>query len=99
METARIENALISVSDKLGLAEFARGLASAGVRIYSTGGTARHLRENGLEVVDVAQYTGFPEMMDGRVKTLHPKIFAGILCRRDRQDDMRSIQELSLIHI
>ncbi len=97
METARIENALISVSDKLGLAEFARGLASAGVRIYSTGGTARHLRENGLEVVDVAQYTGFPEMMDGRVKTLHPKIFAGILCRRDRQDDMRSIQEHQIV--
>jgi len=84
---------LISVSDKLGLAEFARGLAAAGVEIYSTGGTRKHLEEHGLKVVDVAQYTGFPEMMHGRLKTLHPKIFGGILCRHDEPEDMSALAE------
>lgn len=89
----KITRALISVSDKLGVADFARGLADVGIEIYSTGGTRRHLENAGIEVHDVSSYTEFPEMMDGRVKTLHPKIFAGILCRHDRDDDMDSLEE------
>ena len=88
---------LISVSDKLGLVDFARGLETAGVEIYSTGGTRRHLEQSGIEVLDVAEYGGFPEMMDGRVKTLHPRIFAGILCRHDREDDMASLEEHDIL--
>ena len=78
---ARIERALISVSDKRGIVEFAKGLAAVGVEILSTGGTARALREGGVEVVDVSSYTESPEIMDGRVKTLHPRIHGGILMR------------------
>jgi len=78
-----IKQALLSVSDKTGIVEFARGLAGFGVRLISTGGTAALLREAGLAVTEVADYTGFPEMLDGRVKTLHPAIHAGILARRD----------------
>jgi len=92
-----IQQALISVSDKTGLEELAAGLIAASVRIYSTGGTARFLTERGIPVVDVASYTGFPEMMDGRVKTLHPKIFAGILCRHDREDDQASLDEHGIV--
>ncbi len=88
-----IRNALISVSDKLGLAVLAEGLHRAGVRIFSTGGTRRHLEECDIPVEDVAEYTGFPEMLDGRVKTLHPKIFGGILARRDRKDHLAAIDE------
>jgi phosphoribosylaminoimidazolecarboxamide formyltransferase/IMP cyclohydrolase len=91
MNSPRIRRAIISVSDKLGLAGFARGLSEAGVEIYSTGGTRRHLESEGCTVHDIAAYTGFPEMMDGRVKTLHPKVFAGILCRRERADDMQAL--------
>jgi len=80
---AVIKQALISVSDKTGLVELGRGLQGFGVRILSTGGTAKLLREAGLNVTEVGDYTGFPEMLDGRVKTLHPKIHAGILARRD----------------
>jgi len=76
-----ITRALISVSDKTGVVEFARDLADAGVEILSTGGTAKLLRENSIDVMEVSDYTGFPEMMDGRVKTLHPKIHGGILGR------------------
>ena len=79
----RIERALLSVSDKTGLVAFARGLREVGVTILSTGGTARALREAGIEVVDVSDHTGSPEILDGRVKTLHPKIHGGILARRD----------------
>ena len=79
----KIAQALLSVSDKTGLVEFARGLREAGVRLLSTGGTARALVDAGLDVTEVADYTGFPEMLDGRVKTLHPKIHGGILGRRD----------------
>ena len=89
----QIKRALISVSDKTGLADFAKALADAGVQIYSTGGTRRHLEEQGLEVQDISAYTDFPEMMDGRLKTLHPKVFGGILCRHDRDDDMSAIAE------
>ena len=78
-----IKRALLSVTDKGGLAEFAQALAGFGVEILSTGGTAKILRDAGLKVVEVSDYTGFPEMLDGRVKTLHPKIHGGILGRRD----------------
>ena len=79
----KISRALISVSDKDGLVEFARSLEQAGVEILSTGGTAKALSDNGLKVTEVSEVTGFPEIMDGRVKTLHPKIHGGILGRRD----------------
>ena len=68
-------------------------LDRAGVEILSTGGTARALREAGIQAIDISDYTGFPEMMDGRLKTLHPKVFGGILCRHDRDDDMQAIGE------
>ncbi|MBC8356153.1 MAG: bifunctional phosphoribosylaminoimidazolecarboxamide formyltransferase/IMP cyclohydrolase [Planctomycetes bacterium] len=97
MDSPRVRRALISVSDKLGLAGFAHGLANAGVEIYSTGGTRRHLEGQGIRVLDVSAYTGFPEMMDGRLKTLHPKVFGGILCRHDRPDDMQSIEEHEIV--
>ena len=96
-ESVPIRNALISVSDKLGLADLAAGLSQAGVTIYSTGGTRRHLEQSGVEVKDVAEYTGFPEMLDGRVKTLHPRVFGGILAIRDRQDHMDAISEHDII--
>ncbi len=78
-----IKQALISVSDKTGVLEFARALAAMNVKLLSTGGTAKLLADNGLQVTEVADYTGFPEMLDGRVKTLHPKVHGGILARRD----------------
>jgi phosphoribosylaminoimidazolecarboxamide formyltransferase / IMP cyclohydrolase len=81
--TATVKRALLSVSDKTGIVEFARGLAARGVALLSTGGTAQLLAAQGIDVTDVGRYTGFPEMLDGRVKTLHPKIHAGILARRD----------------
>jgi phosphoribosylaminoimidazolecarboxamide formyltransferase/IMP cyclohydrolase len=93
MESPKITRALVSVSDKMGLAEFARGLHAAGVEIYSTGGTKTHLEKEGVPVIDVADYTGFPEMMGGRLKTLHPKIHGGILCRRDNVGDMNALSE------
>ncbi|MBU2478430.1 MAG: bifunctional phosphoribosylaminoimidazolecarboxamide formyltransferase/IMP cyclohydrolase, partial [Gammaproteobacteria bacterium] len=77
-----IKRALISVSDKTGVAEFARQLHSMGVEILSTGGTAKLLADSQIPVIEVSDYTGFPEMMDGRVKTLHPKVHGGILARR-----------------
>ena len=93
MESPKIVRALISVSDKMGLVDFARGLHTAGVEIYSTGGTRTHLEKEGVPVIDVADYTGFPEMMGGRLKTLHPKIHGGILCRRDNIGDMNALAE------
>ena len=81
--SAPIAQALLSVSDKTGLVEFARGLIGLGVKLLSTGGTAKALAEAGLAVTEIGEYTGFPEMLDGRVKTLHPKVHAGILARRD----------------
>src|SRR3954469_22084438 len=83
--------ALLSVSDKTGLTDLARGLAAHGAELVSTGGTARALSAAGLPVVNVADVTGFPEMMDGRVKTLHPAVHAGILARRERPDDLAAI--------
>ncbi|EGR1273328.1 bifunctional phosphoribosylaminoimidazolecarboxamide formyltransferase/IMP cyclohydrolase [Vibrio parahaemolyticus] len=89
MNNARpIRRALISVSDKTGIVEFAQALAERGVDILSTGGTARLLAEQGITVTEVSDYTGFPEMMDGRVKTLHPKVHGGVLGRRGQDDDV-----------
>ncbi|HEU4939390.1 MAG TPA: bifunctional phosphoribosylaminoimidazolecarboxamide formyltransferase/IMP cyclohydrolase [Vicinamibacterales bacterium] len=83
--------AILSVSDKDGLVELARGLAGLGVELVSTGGTAKAIAAAGLQVVNVSDVTGFPEMMDGRIKTLHPAMFAGILARRNRADDLAAI--------
>ncbi len=88
---SKIQRALLSVSDKTGLVDFARALADAGVELLSTGGTAKALRDAGLPVIDVSEYTGFPEMLDGRVKTLHPKVHAGILARRDLADHVATM--------
>ncbi len=88
---------MLSVSDKTGLTEFAQGLVAAGVELFSTGGTRRHLEEAGLAVRDVADYTGSPEMMEGRLKTLHPKVHGGILCRHDRPDDMAALAEHDIL--
>jgi phosphoribosylaminoimidazolecarboxamide formyltransferase/IMP cyclohydrolase len=88
-----IRRALLSVSDKTGLVEFARALAGLGVELLSTGGTAKALREAGLDVRDVSEVTGFPEMMDGRVKTLHPRIHGGILAVRDNPAHARALEE------
>jgi phosphoribosylaminoimidazolecarboxamide formyltransferase/IMP cyclohydrolase len=93
MDSPNIKRALISVSNKIGIVDFAKGLIANGIEIYSTGGTKRHLEQAGVEVQSVSEYTQFPEMMDGRVKTLHPKIFAGILCRQNRTDDMESVSD------
>src|SRR5687768_2230041 len=78
-----ITQALLSVSDKTGLVDLARQLCHLGVKLVSTGGTAKMLAAAGLPVTEIADYTGFPEMLDGRVKTLHPKVHGGILARRD----------------
>src|SRR6266478_5865648 len=82
----KIRRALVSVSDKTGIVDFARELKRFGVEIISTGGTAKTLRENGIEVRDVSDVTGFPEMMDGRIKTLHPKIHGALLALRDNPE-------------
>ncbi|AOZ50759.1 bifunctional phosphoribosylaminoimidazolecarboxamide formyltransferase/IMP cyclohydrolase [Chromobacterium vaccinii] len=89
----KIERALISVSDKSGVLEFARELSALGVHILSTGGTAKLLLEAGLPVTEVSDYTGFPEMLDGRVKTLHPKVHGGILGRRDLPEHVATMAE------
>src|SRR5882762_8077005 len=88
-----VERALVSVYDKSGLADFARQLASLGVEIVSTGGTARFLREDGITVRDVSDLTGWPEMLGGRVKTLHPKVHGGILFRRGDAGDRQQTAE------
>ena len=88
-----IKQALISVSDKTGVLEFAQGLAAQGVKLLSTGGTAKMLRDAGLAVTEIGDYTGFPEMLDGRVKTLHPKVHGGILARRDLAEHMATIEQ------
>ncbi len=97
MISPKVERALVSVSDKSGLLEFAQGLVAAGVEIFASGGSRRHLEEAGIPVREVAAYTGFPEMMDGRIKTLHPKIHGGLLCRRDRPDDMAAIAAQGIV--
>ena len=89
----KVERALISVTDKTGVLEFAKRLEELGVEILSTGGTARVLKEGGATVKEVSEYTGFPEMLDGRVKTLHPKIHGGILYIRENQEHLRQVNE------
>ena len=89
----KVARALLSVSDKTGVVDFAAGLAELGVEILSTGGTARLLRESGLEVRDVSEVTGFPEMLDGRVKTLHPKVHGGILAVRSNPEHRKQVAE------
>lgn len=91
-----IARALLSVSDKTGLVDFAKGLAALHVELLSTGGTAKHLKDAGLTVIDVSDYTGFPEMFDGRVKTLHPKVHGGLLQRRDNDEDKRNAKKHSI---
>lgn len=91
-----IKRALISVSDKTGIVEFAKKLSENGIEILSTGGTAKALRDAGIEVIDVSSYTNFPEMMDGRVKTLHPKVHGGLLALRDNASHMAQAKENSV---
>ena len=93
---AKIKRALLSVSDKTGVTEFAQELISFQVEILSTGGTAKTLKGQGLPIVDVSEYTGFPEMLDGRVKTLHPKIHGGLLGIRDNPDHVKKMQEFNI---
>src|SRR5436190_4191768 len=88
----RIRKALLSVSDKSGLVDLARALAQVGIELISTGGTARALREAGLSVTDLSAYTGFPEMLDGRVKTLHPKVHAGLLYLRGNAEHESAVR-------
>ncbi|GAA5080062.1 bifunctional phosphoribosylaminoimidazolecarboxamide formyltransferase/IMP cyclohydrolase [[Roseibacterium] beibuensis] len=93
MTLVPVRRALLSVSDKTGLVDFATALAGRGVELLSTGGTARTLRDAGLTVIDVAEVTGFPEMMDGRVKTLHPKVHGGLLALRDNPEHVAAMEE------
>ena len=88
----KIRQALISLSNKRGALEFAQGLVAQGVKLLSTGGTAKLLRDAGLAVTEIGDYTGFPEMLDGRVKTLHPKVHGGILARRDVPEHLATIE-------
>src|ERR1700747_748706 len=90
---SKIQRAILSVTDKSGLAEFARKLAAAGVELVSTGGTAKLLRDSGISVKDISDLTGFPEMLDGRVKTLHPKVHGGILHRREDPKHVAAVKE------
>ncbi|HSA31894.1 MAG TPA: bifunctional phosphoribosylaminoimidazolecarboxamide formyltransferase/IMP cyclohydrolase [Candidatus Omnitrophota bacterium] len=92
----KVKRALISVSDKTGLVEFARELSALGVEILSTGGTAKGLMQAGIPVTEVADYTGFPEILNGRVKTLHPKIHSGLLALRESADHMAQLKELGI---
>src|SRR6266481_8741153 len=92
-DLAKIERALISVSDKQGLIELGKALAAHGVEILSTGGSAKALRDAGLKVVEVSDHTGFPEIMDGRVKTLQPAIHGGILARRTHMGHKKAMAD------
>jgi phosphoribosylaminoimidazolecarboxamide formyltransferase/IMP cyclohydrolase len=93
---SKIKRAIISVSNKDGVIEFAKELNSMGIEILSTGGTAKTLREAGLPVKEVSEHTGSPEMLDGRVKTLHPRIHGGLLSRRDNPKDMDEIRKYGI---
>jgi len=92
MDMKKIERAIISVTDKSGVADFAKTLSGFGVEILSTGGTAKAMREGGVTVKDISEYTGFPEMLDGRVKTLHPKVHGGLLGMRDNPEHVKMMQ-------
>jgi phosphoribosylaminoimidazolecarboxamide formyltransferase/IMP cyclohydrolase len=93
MDQIPIRRALVSVSDKTGIVDFCRALAAHGAELISTGGTAKALRDAGLAVKDISEHTGFPEMLDGRVKTLHPKVHGGLLARRDSDEHLRAANE------
>jgi len=93
MSPTKIQRAILSVTDKTGLVEFARQLAGLGVELISTGGTASLLRGSGVSVKDISELTGFPEMLDGRVKTLHPKVHGGILHRRENASHRNAVAE------
>src|SRR3954462_2125522 len=93
MDQVTIKRALLSVSDKTGVLELGQALAALGVELVSTGGTAKALREAGLTVRDISDLTGFPEMMDGRVKTLHPKVHGGLLAVRDNPEHVAAMTE------
>ncbi|NPA45381.1 MAG: hypothetical protein GXO49_07595 [Chlorobi bacterium] len=96
----KVKTALISVSDKTGIVDFVKKLKELGLeKILSSGGTARVLAENGIDVTEVSEYTGFPEMLDGRVKTLHPKIHGGILAMRDKKEHMNKLKEFEILPI
>ena len=92
----KIERALISLTDKSGIEGFAKELTDLGIEILSTGGTAKKLRDNGVDVVDVSDFTGFPEMLDGRVKTLHPLVHGGILAQKTNQDHLDQMEKYGL---
>ncbi len=92
----KIRRAIISVTDKSGIADFASELASFGVEILSTGGTAKALREAGIKVTDISSYTGFPEIMDGRVKTLHPMVHGGLLALRENPEHIEVMERLGI---
>jgi len=92
----KIERALISLTDKSGIEDFARNLRELGVEILSTGGTAKKMRESGIKVMDVSEFTGFPEMLDGRVKTLHPKVHGGILAQKSNPDHLSQMAKHGL---
>ncbi|MGA0290176.1 MAG: bifunctional phosphoribosylaminoimidazolecarboxamide formyltransferase/IMP cyclohydrolase, partial [Pseudohongiellaceae bacterium] len=92
-DSVAVRRALISVSDKTGIAEFAQSLHALNIEILSTGGTYRLLKESGIPAVEISDYTGFPEMMDGRVKTLHPKVHGGLLCLRDNDHHRKAAEE------
>jgi phosphoribosylaminoimidazolecarboxamide formyltransferase/IMP cyclohydrolase len=100
----RMQRALISLTDKAGIEEFARQLQDLGIEILSTGGTAKRMRQNGIAVKDVSEFTGFPEMLDGRVKTLHPKVHGGILFLRgnsshEEQMEAQGLQQIDLVAV
>jgi len=95
----KIERALISLTDKSGIEGFAKDLAELGIELLSTGGTAKKLRDSGLTVMDVSEFTGFPEMLDGRVKTLHPKVHGGILNQRDNKEHQQQCAEHGLKNV
>jgi phosphoribosylaminoimidazolecarboxamide formyltransferase / IMP cyclohydrolase len=95
-EMKKAERALISLTDKSGIEDFARELEGLNIEILSTGGTAKKMREQGIKVKDVSEFTGFPEMLDGRVKTLHPKVHGGILAQRDNPAHQAKMQEYGL---
>ncbi|RJR45008.1 MAG: IMP cyclohydrolase [Desulfobacteraceae bacterium] len=95
----KIERAIISVTDKTGVVDFAKSLAGFGVQILSTGGTAKSLRDGGIEVTEISQYTGFPEMLDGRVKTLHPKVHGGLLGVRDNPEHVNMMRSHGILDI
>ncbi len=93
---SKIERALISVTDKTGIVDFAKELQALGIEIVSTGGTARVLKEGGVKVVEISELTGFPEILEGRVKTLHPKVHGGILFKRDDPEHVKTLKELGI---